>query len=110
MRILDYTLTILSQSFFYIPVLSSFLFPAEKSDKDLEWTGLKFSPDGKTILISTNGSHIRLIDAFNGNTMQTFTGHLNSKNLPLEASFSPGKTLFFIILYLLFNTIIICSI
>lgn len=61
------------------------------SEKDAEWTGLKFSPDGKTILISTNSSLIRLIDAFNGKLMQTFTGHINSKNIPLEASFSPDS-------------------
>ena len=65
-----------------------FLRPA---DKDVEWTGLKFSPDGKSILVSTNGSLIRLIDAFTGQTQRTFTGHLNSKGIPLEASFSPGK-------------------
>ena len=29
------------------------------ADKDVEWTGLKFSPDGKSILVSTNGSLIR---------------------------------------------------
>jgi len=67
---------------------SSFKFTPEK---DVDWTGLKFSPDGKTILISTNGSLIRLIDAFTGATLQTFTGHLNSKSLPLEASFSPDS-------------------
>merc|ERR1711981_436111 len=67
---------------------SSFKFQVEK---DIEWTGLKISPDGKTILISTNGSMIRLIDAFNGNSLQTFTGHLNSKAIPLEASFSPDS-------------------
>ncbi|XP_059099380.1 WD repeat-containing protein 82-like [Tigriopus californicus] len=60
-------------------------------DKDIEWTGLKFSPDGKSILVSTNGSFIRLIDSFGGSTLQTCTGHLNSKNLPLEASFSPDS-------------------
>lgn len=60
-------------------------------EKDVEWTGLKFSPDGKTILISTNGSLIRLIDAFNGKLMQTFTGHVNTKAIPLEASFSPDS-------------------
>ena len=60
-------------------------------DKDVEWTGLKFSPDGKTILVSTNGSLIRLIDSFSGETLQTFTGHLNSKSIPLEASFSPDS-------------------
>ncbi|XP_040567699.1 WD repeat-containing protein 82 [Lepeophtheirus salmonis] len=67
---------------------SSFKFPPEK---EMEWTGLKFSPDGKTILISTNGSLIKLIDAFSGQTLQTFTGHLNTKGIPLEASFSPDS-------------------
>jgi len=67
---------------------SSFKFSA---DKDVEWTGLKFSPDGKSILVSTNGSLIRLIDAFTGQTQRTFTGHLNSKGIPLEASFSPDS-------------------
>lgn len=42
-------------------------------DKGCDWSGLKFSPDGKTILISTNGSVIHLIDAFQGNPLQTFT-------------------------------------
>lgn len=43
-------------------------------EKDCEWTGLKFSRDGKTILVSTNGSIIRLVDAFHGTPLQTFTG------------------------------------
>ena len=76
--------------------------------KEIEWTGLKFSPDGKSILISTNGSVIKLIDSYNGSSLQTFTGnlsvdqkqenniwlspgHLNSRQLPLEASFSPDS-------------------
>ena len=42
--------------------------------KDIEWTGLKFSPDGKSILISTNGSVIKLIDSYAGTSLQTFTG------------------------------------
>ncbi|UYV61826.1 WDR82 [Cordylochernes scorpioides] len=42
-------------------------------DKDCDWTGLKFSPDGKSILISTNGQVIHLIDAFHGKPMQTLT-------------------------------------
>ena len=43
--------------------------------KEIEWTGLKFSPDGKSILISTNGSVIKLIDSYNGTSLQTFTGN-----------------------------------
>ena len=48
------------------------LFPVDS--KDIEWTGLKFSPDGKSILISTNGSVIKLIDSYAGTSLQTFTG------------------------------------
>ena len=32
----------------------------------VEWTSMKFSPDGKTIILSTNGPIIKLIDAFQG--------------------------------------------
>lgn len=62
-----------------------------RTNKECEWTGLKFSPDGKSILISTNGSDIQLIDSFQGTTLQTLNGHMNSKGLPLEASFSPDS-------------------
>lgn len=64
-------------------------------EKECDWTGLKFSRDGKTILISTNGSFIRLIDAFHGTPLQTFTGHLNNKGIPIEASFSPDSQFIF---------------
>lgn len=43
------------------------------TEKTCEWTGLKFSPDGKTILLSTNSSIIRLVDAFHGNPTHTLT-------------------------------------
>jgi len=66
-------------------------FKLHADSKEIEWTGLKFSPDGKSILISTNGSVIKLIDSYNGTSLQTFTGHLNSKQIPLEASFSPDS-------------------
>ncbi|XP_050028038.2 WD repeat-containing protein 82 isoform X1 [Dermacentor andersoni] len=64
-------------------------------DRDCDWTGLKFSPDGKSILISTNGALIHLIDAFQGTPQQTFTGHTNNKGIPLEASFSPDSQFVF---------------
>lgn len=64
-------------------------------EKECDWTGVKFSPDGKSLLISTNGSIIRLVDAFNGQPMQTFTGHLNNKGIPLEASYSPDSQFVF---------------
>jgi COMPASS component SWD2 len=58
-------------------------------DPSVEWTSLKFSQDGKLILLSTNGSNIHLLDAFQGTLLQTFIGHLNTKKLKLEASFTP---------------------
>lgn len=60
-------------------------------ERECEWSGLKFSPDGKTILISTNGALIRLIDAFTGATLQTFVGRRNACGVPLEAAFSPDS-------------------
>ncbi|CAK1603217.1 unnamed protein product [Parnassius mnemosyne] len=64
-------------------------------EKECDWTGLKFSRDGKTMLISTNGSIIRLVDAYHGTPLQTFTGHLNNKGIPIEASFSPDSQYIF---------------
>lgn len=40
---------------------------------------MKFSPDGKSILITTNGNFMRLIDAFRGSITHTLTGHENKK-------------------------------
>lgn len=60
-------------------------------EKQCEWTGLKFSPHGKSILLTTNGNVMRLIDAFSGNPLQTFAGHLNNKGIPVEGSFSPDS-------------------
>lgn len=70
---------------------SNFKIAKDLRDQNLEWTSLKFSPDGKNILVSTNGSMIKLIDAFNGSTLHTFTGHSNFRNIPLEASFTPDS-------------------
>ncbi|KAK7102482.1 WD repeat-containing protein 82-like [Littorina saxatilis] len=64
-------------------------------DKECDWTGLKFSPDGKLILISTNGSVIRLIDAFHGTPLQTFVGFQNNRGIPLEACFTPDSQFVF---------------
>lgn len=66
-------------------------FTSETRSKDVDWTGLKFSPDGKSILISTNGSDIKLLDSFTGAPLQTFNGHINTNKLSIEASFSPDS-------------------
>uniref|UniRef100_A0A674AS04 WD repeat domain 82 n=1 Tax=Salmo trutta TaxID=8032 RepID=A0A674AS04_SALTR len=60
-------------------------------DRTCEWTGLKFSNDGKLILVSTNGGALRLLDAFKGAVMHSFGGYNNSKAVTLEASFSPDS-------------------
>lgn len=58
---------------------------------DCDWTGLKFSPDGRYILITTNGSVMRLLDAFDGQVKHNLKGHINEVGSPLEASFSPDS-------------------
>ena len=44
-----------------------------QNDPSIEWTGVKFSSDGKMILLATNGGVIHLIDAFQGTQLHTFT-------------------------------------
>ncbi|CAF0990549.1 unnamed protein product [Didymodactylos carnosus] len=63
-------------------------------EKDCEWTNLKFSADGKMIMLSTNGTLIRLLDAFTGQIKHTLTGFAN-KNYSIEASFSPDAQFVF---------------
>uniref|UniRef100_A0A914WDT3 WD repeat-containing protein 82 n=2 Tax=Plectus sambesii TaxID=2011161 RepID=A0A914WDT3_9BILA len=64
-------------------------------ENDCDWTCLKFSPDGKTILLATNGAVIRLVDAFSGNVTYSLQGHTNNKGIALEASFSPDSNYVF---------------
>ena len=54
---------------------SSFNIPKDPIEysSNIEWTSLKFSLDGKYILLSTNGSLIKLIDSFSGSVIQTFS-------------------------------------
>ncbi|KAM9814038.1 WD repeat-containing protein 82-like [Neosynchiropus ocellatus] len=56
-----------------------------------DWTGLKFSDDGKQILICTNGGMIGLINAFNGSLLHTFSNYNNSRGFSLEACFTPDS-------------------
>jgi len=64
-------------------------------DTSCDWTGIKFSPDGKILMIYTNGNVIHTIDGFNGTPLHTLTGHTNNKGIPLEASFSPDSQFIF---------------
>lgn len=56
-----------------------------------DWTGLKFSNNGKQILISTNGGMIRVLNSFSGAMLHTFSGYNNSRGVPLEACFTPDS-------------------
>ena len=47
-------------------------------DRTCEWTGLKFSNDGKLILLSTNGGALRILDAFKGAVLHNFGVRDNS--------------------------------
>jgi len=63
---------------------------AEKSSSvPLEWHTMRFSPDGKHLLLSTNQPRIALLDAFDGALKQMLSGHVNDNGSYLEASFSP---------------------
>lgn len=87
-------------------------------EKECDWIALKFSNDGKTILISSNGSSTQLIDAFSGthhrnltgkiggikilnnfinkiNELLQSTGYVNSEGIPIESSFSPDSQFVF---------------
>eukprot|EP01102_Stenamoeba_stenopodia_P019490 TRINITY_DN7377_c0_g1_i1.p1 TRINITY_DN7377_c0_g1~~TRINITY_DN7377_c0_g1_i1.p1 ORF type:complete len:325 (+),score=43.44 TRINITY_DN7377_c0_g1_i1:275-1249(+) len=58
----------------------------------VEWHTMKFSSNGKHILLSTHENTIFLIDAFTGEKTMSYTSFLNNAELAIEASFSPdGK-------------------
>ncbi|CAJ0919120.1 unnamed protein product, partial [Mesorhabditis belari] len=61
-----------------------------EQEPNCDWTGMKFSPDGKHILITTDGEVMRVIDAFSGTQKHVLRGHVNARRQPLEAAFTPG--------------------
>lgn len=52
-------------------------FKVENEAKE-DWTGLKFSPDGKMIMVTTNGSSVTLIDSFKGTLVHVLRGLFSS--------------------------------
>eukprot|EP00007_Cunea_sp_BSH-02190019_P003772 CAMPEP_0174238030 /NCGR_PEP_ID=MMETSP0417-20130205/10098_1 /TAXON_ID=242541 /ORGANISM="Mayorella sp, Strain BSH-02190019" /LENGTH=316 /DNA_ID=CAMNT_0015316835 /DNA_START=23 /DNA_END=969 /DNA_ORIENTATION=+ len=56
---------------------------------EVQWTGMKFSPDGNFLLLSTTSDVIFLLNAFDGKKVVEYRGHVNNHNSRLEASFSP---------------------
>lgn len=55
---------------------------------DYNWTSLTFSPDGGTILLSTDGSLMTLIDAFSLESKHDLTGYPNNSSLRIQGDFS----------------------
>lgn len=54
-----------------------------------EVSGMKFSYDGKLMLLSTFNGHVYVMDAYNGRKIHGFTLEPNRDGGVLEASFSP---------------------
>lgn len=68
--------------------------------KDVNWTGLKFSPDGKQICITTDANTILTLDSFMGTPLHTFTtspipGSTTNVQISCEASYSPDSQYIF---------------
>ena len=55
----------------------------------IDFSSVKFSHDGKLMLLGTAQGKVLLLDAFTGDLIRAFTGHSNSERVPLEACFSP---------------------
>ena len=58
--------------FFYLFSQGPFSTFHIQNEPNIEWTGVKFSSDGKMILLSASGGVIHLIDAFQGTQLHTF--------------------------------------
>ena len=53
---------------------------------------MKFSPNGKYILLATRQNSLMLLDAFKGTMVQRFEGSFSGEpTLPLECGFSPDS-------------------
>lgn len=68
--------------------------------KDVNWTGLKFSPDGKQICITTDANTLITLDSFIGTQLNTFStcsipGSMTSSQISCEASYSPDSQYLF---------------
>mmetsp|Transcript_64852 Transcript_64852/g.128219 ORF Transcript_64852/g.128219 Transcript_64852/m.128219 type:complete len:125 (-) Transcript_64852:256-630(-) len=50
---------------------------------------IKFSNDGKFMLLTTTEGSIALLDSYKGDLLRVFTGHSNEREIPLEACFTP---------------------
>jgi len=56
-----------------------------------DWTGVKFSLDGKLMMLTTNGAVVRVVEAYEGKPHYTLSGFQNNKGIHIEASFTPDS-------------------
>lgn len=56
-----------------------------------KWTNLKFSPCNDHLLVGALDGALYLLDAYKGDMIRSFAGHLNEKQSCMEASFSPDS-------------------
>jgi len=62
-----------------------------KIETGCDWTGVKFSKDGKLMMLTTNGAVVRVVEAFEGKPMFTLSGYQNNKGIHIEANFTPDS-------------------
>eukprot|EP01132_Coremiostelium_polycephalum_P003077 gene3077-3847_t len=55
----------------------------------VDWTTMKFTNDGKYILLSTTENVIFLLDSFTGEKKQVYNSFVNDNQSVIEASFTP---------------------
>lgn len=60
----------------------------ETKAKEGNWISLAFSPDGGTVLLSTDSSQMTLIDAFTLESIHLLTGYPNNSDLRIRGDFS----------------------
>jgi len=56
-----------------------------------DFTSLEFSPDGKLLLLCTNGMEVYVVDAFDGLIKKRIKNIQNIKGEPIQAGFSPDS-------------------
>lgn len=53
------------------------------------WNNIKFSNNGRDLLISTNQERLYIIDSFDNKIKTCFTDYENASKIPIDACFSP---------------------
>jgi COMPASS component SWD2 len=55
------------------------------------WCSIEFSPNGRSILLSTNATEVYLIDSFSGDRIFEWNDRTNTSRRVIPASFSPNS-------------------